>query len=269
MRTSLILFFYCLLPGLLAQPVIGPMMVQSAFPSAITSASVDRLGNFYLSGNGKLIRLDPQGNASKQVDLPVSRGMELLESWNPLRIWNFHEGQPHQAMVLNSALETSADSVRIDPAMAIRPLLIAPAILNSNCWILDMDYSVKYLNLVTNALMLETAPLVAPDQDPGFLFMRAYQNLLFLLTRNKGILVMNMTGQVIRSIPAEGARHFGVLGEDIYFRRGEKLVFVNLYSGDEAAVKLPSLGDFVLANDERLLIASGNRYSVYHFTPPK
>ena len=270
-----------------AQPVIGPLVNEFKTPFEVTHASVDRLGEFYLGGSGKLMRLDTEGRPAHQADLPGLALPGLLECWNPLRIW-YHDvsGAPHRAAIIDHSLSVSPDSVTIDPAVAIRPLMTAPAILNSNCWVLDMDFSVKYLNLTTNTLMLETGPLVDPGTDPEFLFMRAYQNLLFLLTRDRGILVMNMTGKVIRTLPAEGAMHFGVLGEDIYFIRKDDLVFVNLYSGDQTEIKIPAVDrsatgigrdrdvrtrkpvTLVVANDERLLIASGNTVRVYRFTPP-
>lgn len=253
-----------------AQPVIGPQLstVQTSF--SVNSGSVDRLGEFYLTGGGQLMRLDTEGRPASQVLLSDNGSPGLLECWNPLRIWYHDAGRsPHRAAILDHSLTIQKDSVIIDPAIAIKPLLIAPAILNSNCWVLDMDFSVKYLNLTTGTLMLETAPLVDPATDPGFLFMRAYQNLLFLQTRDRGILVMNMTGKVIRTIPTEGTTRIGVLGEDIYFNRKGKLIFMNLYTGDQSEVNLPAEGSIILANDERLLIAEGTTIRIFRFTPPK
>lgn len=253
-----------------AQPVIGPQLSMVQSPFTVNSGSVDRLGEFYLTGGGQLMRLDTAGTPVAQVRLSDAGTAGLLECWNPLRIW-YHDARsrPHHAALLDHALGVQPDSVVIDPAIAIKPILIAPAVLNSNCWVLDMDFSVKYLNLNTNTLMLETAPLVDPSTDPGFLFMRAYQNLLFLHTREHGILVMNMTGKVIRTIPADGTTHLGVLGEDIYFKRKDELIFMNLYTGDQSAATLPSAGTIILANDARLLIADGTTVRVYRFTPPR
>lgn len=287
MRAVLIVLIFGCFFSVAAQPVIGPSVNEFKTPFEITHASVDRLGEFYLGGTGKLMRLDTEGRPAHQADLTGLAVPGLLECWNPLRIW-YHDvnGAPHRAAIIDHSLSVSPDSVTIDPAIAIRPLMTAPAILNSNCWVLDMDFSVKYLNLTTNTLMLETGPLVDPGSDPGFLFMRAYQNLLFLLTRDRGILVMNMTGKVIRTLPAEGAMHFGVLGEDIYFTRKDTLVFVNLYSGEQSEIKIPAVDTthagiehersdrtpgrvtLVLANDERLVIASGTTVRIYRFTPP-
>ena len=269
MRSVFILLFCVLVSTLQAQPQIGALSLKSETNSEITSVSVDRLGNFYLAGSGTLVRLDPEGKPSGKKIYPQREGTNLLECWNPLRIWHYQESFPFRAILLDNTLETLKDSIQIDPAIAIKPLLIAPAVSNNNCWILDMDYSVKYLNLTTSTVMLDSEPLVAPGTNPGFLYMRAYQNLLFLLTREKGILVMNMTGHIIRTIPVNGVSHFGVLGEDIYFRRGKEMVFINLYSGDETKTTLPEVGEFILANDERLLIASGKKYSLYRFSPPK
>ncbi|MFM9074007.1 MAG: hypothetical protein ACKORJ_00285 [Bacteroidota bacterium] len=254
----------------IAQPVIGPQLSNVQIPFTINGGSVDRLGEFYLTGGGQLMRLDTEGRPASQVRLSDTGSRGLLECWNPLRIW-YHDPahSPNRAAILDHSLAIQQDSVVIDPAIAIKPILIAPAILNSNCWVLDMDYSVKYLNLTTNTLMLETAPLVDPGTDPGFLFIRAYQNLLFLQTRDRGILVMNMTGKVIRTIPTDGATHVGVLGEDIYFKRKNNLIFINLYTGDQSETMLPAEGSIILANDERLLIADGAIVRVFRFTPPR
>lgn len=230
--------------------------------------SVDRLGTGYLLGNDRMIKLDENGDP--QTERPISlRETKLVEPWNPLRIWIYQKiNEKHQIQLIDQHLMNAEEPFTPDPSYAIDPLLIAPGTNNFTYWILDADHSLKLINIQTKTVDLDTDP-IKEISGTEITNMRAYQGFLFLLD-SKGIIYMiNRTGKLVRRITTEGARFFGVLGEDIYFHNDSRLLFENIYKESRYEVRLPYSPDHVIATDEQLMLIRGKSMTVFQFQPQK
>lgn len=262
---------YLIISAASAQNFPFQKLREKELPVTPVYHSVDRLGGVLIFGDEKMIRLSPEGvieaerNNSAEFRLNEVR---LTEAWNPLRIWMHLKTQDgNKIHYLDSKLFNAEEPLTIDPSFSVAPLLIAPGSNNYTCWILDIDHSLKMIRMDKSAVEWESEPVASPDGEE-FIHLRFWQNF-FLLTTEKGtILVANRLGKVLKTFQTT-AQQPGVLGEDIYYLSGDRMIFENLYTAARNEIRLPYRPDRVVATDERLLLFRGKKIDVYLFQPPK
>jgi hypothetical protein len=230
----------------------------------ITGASLDRLGELYLVlRNGSIRKYDTLGNFLRETTTPGSQNVTLLEPWNPLRIFVYSK-EKNQITLLDHNLGV-LNVIPVDPAWAIDPVLACPGTLNS-FWVLDRsDLSLKWIDSKTKAVQREM-PLSLPltGKNPDFVFMREYQNLLFLVDRNSGIFIVNTIGKLVNSIAVPGLSYVGFSGEDFYYLQNGKIKFIDLYNEGHQEFDIEP-AQVALATDLRLFVIRGSAVEVRDF----
>ena len=98
-------------------------------------------------------------------------------------------------------------------------------------------------------------------------FMREYQGFLFLQEKGKGIHVFNGMGRWIKSITASNLAYFNFLGEELYYPSRGKLIFTNLFTGEQRETSVSNNFEIALATDERLFLLQKNRIDFFEFRP--
>jgi hypothetical protein len=168
---------------------------------------------------------------------------------------------------MDSKLLNAEEPLTIDPSFSVAPLLIAPGSNNYTCWILDMDHSLKLVRTDKSIVEWESEPIASPDGSE-FIHLRFWQNF-FLLTTEKGtVMVISRLGKALKTFQTTSQQP-GVLGEDIYYLSGDRMIFENLYTTNRNEIRLPYLPDRVAATDERLLLFKEKKLEVYLFEPPR
>lgn len=235
-------------------------------PAEVAHISVDRLGNGYVLGGDRLFKLSTEGEILSERKVGSLAEIKSLDCWNPLRLWLHRvSGEVHVIELLDQKLLNAEEHLRIDPAYAVDPVATAPGILNSNYWILDADNTLKFIQVDKKSVEWESEP-IAPT-TVNFTMIKSYQGFVFLLDSTGLLYMVNRMGKLVRKIDTNGALHFGVLGEDIYFLSKGKIRFENMYRDSSYEVELPTTADHILATDERLMIFRGSRIQVYAFKP--
>jgi len=231
----------------------------------INLISVDRIGNFFLvQKNGKIKKYDPDGKllASASVASPT-----LIEPWYHPAIFIYSRDK-QEYTVFGRNFE-NPKKYSIEPAFAIEPNLVCPT-HDNKLWIFDKaDLSLKKINPLTNEVIQEFAlneTMVNPESN--FTYLREYLNLIFLLDRNSGILILNHLGKVIQQIEIKNARLLFFFGEDLYYLDGNVLKFFDLLTEQQHEVMLPDDTIQAIITDERIItVNSKNRITLYTYTP--
>lgn len=229
----------------------------------LTGVSLDRLGNFFVTGkNGKIIKYDPNGNTLARL---ANSEPTLIEPWYHPTIFIYNRSK-QQYSLFDRNFENQKDYL-IEPSLAIEPHLVCPT-HDNKLWILDKaDWSAKKVNPLTQEVMLE----FEIDQ-PGFtnyIYLREYLNLLILLDGKAGILILNHLGKPIETIPVEKPEALYFYGEDLYYLENNTLKFFNLVTEERHEMSLPPDTQWAVLTDERLLtVSSTRRITLYSFSSP-
>ena len=233
--------------------------------SGITTISVDRLGGFYTISDCGIEQFDSLGNLKKKYPVNGCNPTELLEAWSLMRIYAY-QNYKQQFTVFTSHME-EVDKLDIDASFAVEPRLATPASDLRHYWILDIDNSLKRVSLKLNAVDIETDALKTVDGK--FVYLREYQNLLFLLHEHQGIYVINNLGNLVFIIPAERVNYFSFTGEDLYYLKGDQIQFYNIFTKDTYSVKVLPGFQYAVATDERLILIKDAKAEIFEFAPRK
>jgi len=218
----------------------------------IESVAIDRLGNFFLvSGNGEIKKYDANGKIL--ASLNESKTPTLLEPWFHPRIFIYQE-QNQQCITYDRNFQ-NPDNRQLDPAVAIKPLLACPTNDNKLLVLDGADFSIKKVNPSNNEVTAEFY-IDSAESRPNFIYLREYQNLIFLLDKNSGIVIYNNIGKKVNQLKTD-ANNFGFFGYQLYFLQDDKIVFFDLYT-EKVRLENVGRGKFVLVSDERILLVKEN-----------
>lgn len=232
----------------------------------ILNSSVDRLGNFYfVLSTGVMQKYDPDGNLLNEVKDGVVP-LTLLEPWNPLKVFTY-SNESKLIKYWDHHL-TLLEEKPLEPSFSITPRLVCPANEVHKAWILDAaDYTLKKVNLATNEIEIDAVlPKEWAIDDSNYVFMREYQNRIFLLDKNKGILMLNMLGKLITTIEVKGLEYFNFMGEELCYRENGKILLFDLFTGETRKMAdLPEPGNviFTIITDERLVVGRKGKIIFY------
>ena len=232
-------------------------------PAKVERISVDRLGGFYSVNDCGITKYNPEGKSVGRYNPRGCTPTELVEAWGNARVFAFQKSHP-RFIVFNPEMEI-LDFIAIDPSFAVEPQLATPAPDMSSFWILDIDKSIKKIDGASHTVSFETDTL--KHVLGNFVYMREYQNMLFLLEPNTGILILNKLGQPLSKIEATNISYFSFAGEDLYYLKDNQVFFHDIFSKDTYSISVEPGFKFVVATDERLVLIKNGIAAVFAFTP--
>src|SRR5690606_34179970 len=130
-------------------------------------------------------------------------------------IFVYNRGKQHYN-VLDRNFESST-TYEIDSSWGIEPLLVCPT-HDNRLWVLDQaDWSLKKVLPTNNQVIYEFNLTPEISAQAEFIHLREYLNLVFLLDKNSGIVILNHLGKVIERIAVPGLTGFYFFGDEMYF----------------------------------------------------
>jgi hypothetical protein len=156
----------------------------------------------------------------------------------------------------------------LDSAWAIEPWLVCPT-HDNRLWILDRaDWSLKKIFPASGQVVQEFNLPVEITDKAEFVYLREYLNLIFILDKNAGILVLNHLGQLIERMEVTGLKGFYFFGDEMYFIQNDTLKYFNLLTSQWREHAIPANSTQAVITDERLITLSANRVAtLYKYTP--
>jgi hypothetical protein len=239
-----------------------PKKIKEFRVGKLDNVSVDRLGDlFIIFKNGSIKKYDANGKVL--ASLKKGKIPTLIEPWfHPMIFSYFRDEQKYVYSDHNLQL---VQQEKIDPSIAINPFLICPTNDNKLLILDQADWSIKKFNPKTSKVISEfNIDTIGLSKKPQFTYLREYQNLIFLLDENSGILIFSNLGKKINHIKCK-VRNFGFYGEELFYLLGDKVILFDLYTEAIREAKVEQ-GKFVIITDERIfLIKENNRISFYEF----
>ncbi|MBL7870641.1 MAG: hypothetical protein JNM78_03445 [Cyclobacteriaceae bacterium] len=225
----------------------------------------DRLGNFFLvQKDGKIKKYNPNG---KILASGSEKSLTLIEPWYQPSIFIYVRSK--QKYTISGRNFENKQEFDIEPAFAIEPYLVCPT-HDNKLWILDhADLSLKKVNRLTNEVIHEfevDSTMLSPNNE--FIYLREYLNLIFLLDKNSGILILNHLGKLINKIEVTNLKSFYFYGEDLYYLSDNKLTFFNILTEKQREIQLPVDSQQAILTDERIITLDSNgKVTLYSYSP--
>lgn len=261
MLTSVMTSKQLLLLLLLASPLLASAQKKIATIDIkdVASAYVDRPGDLYiLHTDNKVTKFDTLGMVA--ADMGFEKAPSVFEPRDGSRMFIYFADVKQGAFF---STETSQGFFIYD-YFAMEPML-ATSSGDNQVWIVDKgDWSVKKFDPKGGKIVAEA--LIEKNQFEGDLKItaaREYQNFLFLLEKNTGILIFNGIGKQIKKIEGKDIPYFNFLGEELYYRKGDKLIFYDLFDSSTREETMDPKCLYTLLTDARKYVVYADRIEVW------
>jgi len=225
--------------------------------SDVQSAYVDRPGDVYvLLKNNTLKKYDTLGTLVSEQHFS-----ETPAAFDP------RDGARLFVCLRNTCSffsEETKQEFKIEPHYAIDPQLICSS-GDHNFWILDQsDMSLKRIN-PTQTTVLVDVPIDQKQFSHAvkFTFMREYQNFLFVIERNSGILIFNSLGNQVKKISAPEIEYLNFLGEELYYKVKGNIFLYDLFDASRREIAVEPACKFLLLTDSRKYLIYENKIDVF------
>ena len=241
-----------------------PLPITVTFSADIVWAGVDRPGDlFVVLATGEVQKIDKTGKriGTHKFEAPPT----LLDPLDGVQSF-YYNRRTNQYGNMSYDL-TSVTQYVVDPAFAIQPWLVCPAL--RELWILDSaDFSIKKTAQNSMVISLETALQHLPrKQMTDYTFMREYQNYVFLLDKSAGVHVFSPLGKFVKTMGEPNLSYFSFLGEELYYVSGKDIVLIDLYTNEKRTIPSAADSRFVLFIDDRSYSVGLRSLSISAFKP--
>lgn len=200
--------------------------------------SIDNLGNIYLLRKDVLTKYSPAGDSLFSQSYKLQGAVSDIDAWQALRIILFYREQA-QLLILDNTLSTQAEAVKLDKLGMPFITLISHSLIDNNLWL----YNTEEQNLLRVDKNFKTqintgniAMLVGYGINPTQLVEN--NNYLYMNNPSTGILVFDVFGTYIKTIPIKNASHFQPTEKGILFNRNGKIYYYDALSFEEVALNI-------------------------------
>ncbi len=267
MKLNLYFILVLLSAIVLAKPAIAQGSAQdslkyshSASILSPAAVSTDRSGNvYYLGARRNLVKVDSLGKSSLTYS-PARGGLiTAIDAWNPMKVLLFYEDR-QEIVLLDRFLRPIANTAFSDYDELSGSIKSAALSADDSFWLFnESNFTLSKLDTRLRRTTAETPLNLILDKERfDVRMLREYQNMVYLLDYNTGILVFDNLGNYKRSIPITGISYIGFQGNNLYFVKDGKLNFLDIYTQKKQSITLPATHSCTSA------LISGNR--IYLFT---
>ncbi len=225
--------------------------------------SYDRRGQIYLSDDkGNIYQYSPLGLEQVNFSPPRQGKLSILEAWHTQRIFTFYRDFQYYHLFDRFLVPTPDQRQTIPPAGFIN---IASLSADQQIWLVDdRDFSLKKYNPYSNEFSIVTPlNLMANLENYQFTFIREYQNRLFLVDKNSGILIFDNLGNYEQKIAAGGIDWIAFEKDEIQYLSDNTLILLHLYSLEKRSFILPVKSTKALLINQKGYLVKGNSLKIY------
>ena len=239
-------------------------LVRTVLIDRPINISIDRTGQVYhATYNGVVARYDPMLDKKEDFSPPNPATCNLLEAWQGLRIFTFHR-EMQLFRLINRNLSLHED-YRLQGEVGF--IELATPAFDNNLWLIDItDFTLKKFQLFSNTILSRTPlDLVLSPVNYDILYMKEFQNNIFVSSKTKGILIFDNLGNFVKTYPFKNISHFGFDGEEMYFLSDNHIILINLYTDNQRSISIPAGPNwlFVSLAGEKTYLYTPNSLSLY------
>jgi len=227
----------CLLPAM----VCGQPEITKTFSTLpVTAAAADRRGDFYLAfDNGTLSKYDSTGVELINYSPKRLGTITLIDTWNPLKIFIFYKDY-QSITILDRFLDPTIEYDLSGKSQGF--IRLACPSQDNSFWLIDDSYNgLLKFDPIEQKVRSKLPFNEAVPTDGAVIFMREYQNILFLMLSNGEVVYFDNLGNYLGKISRIAAgQSFGFGTNQVHWAEENAFVAVNLYSGEVDSTSLPA-----------------------------
>lgn len=233
----------------------------------VEQMTVDSQGFLYLTTQrGDIRKISGQGKEMTLFSPNKNGNIATLDIWSRFKVLAFYRNF-QELVILDRFL---GDPARYD----LRDYFDGYAQLvawnfQENIWVIDQtDLTLKLFNIDTGETLVDQQMYIVAGEGGtmDFSAMKEYQNRLYLLEPNTGVLILDNFGNKIDKMQTPGIEQFGFDRDEMYYLLRDSIIFINVYSLETRAIKPPQQGfDNVLKADTTFFFQRPEGLEIYNY----
>jgi len=210
--------------------------------------NVDNLGNLYIVNDNKLIKLDNNGNVLYNYESPIDGDITLADVTNSMKILLFYKDFA-RIKYLDNTLSVKGNYIALQD-LSLDLCSMACSSYQNSVWIFDpISYQLyrinEYLQITQSSgnIIQLTGHTINPT------FMAEYDNALYVSDKDKGIIIFDLYGGYIKTLPFKNINNFQFYDNKLIYNCGDTLKSLDL--------KQNNFSQIVLADKQCLSVKVG------------
>ncbi len=236
---------------------------KSLVASTITS---DKLGNIIATNNDQLTKLNPDGSVYRIYSNKQLGTISSVDASNPLKILLFY--QPFSRILfLDNTLTENGNPIYLDQLELEQATAVCSS-FDNGFWVFNqIDFSLyrynQNLQLTNNTKNINQFL----NQKPMVNFMVEYENRIYLNDSRIGILVFDIFGTYLKTIPIKNINRFQLRNDRIIYSPDS----INYCAFDTRSLKIDTLAipekDVICGSwfENKLFLLKKDSLFAYHF----
>lgn len=255
--------FILLFPSLL--PAQTEYLLLNTIPVEATLVTSDRLGNSYVvNQKQELLRINKKGEVSFKFNNNSLGAITAVDANNALKILVYYADYSTIVTLDNTLSQTGRINLLELGSNQVSAACVA---LDNNIWIYDgVLYRLRKIDGNMNVLMQSEDLNALIGQSVRANFLMEKDNFLYLNDPALGILVFDIYGTYIKTLPLTGLNQFQKIQDRLLFFKEGRLFSYHLLTFTIEEITLP-VADCVNATIEkdRLFVLRKNQLEVYSY----
>jgi len=238
--------------GLSCFPVIGQESESISLNCSLVKAldikadhiSTDYLGQVYIIVDDQLLKYNTNGGLIATYSNKYLGKISMIDASNPLRILVFYQDFG-QLVFLDDMLSLIGDPIVLE-TLGMDQSTLACASVNDGIWLYEpQDFKLIRMdrNLKITGEVYQVNQLAGTIVEPTFLLEK--DNLVYLNNPGKGILVFDIFGAYIKTIPLNIANEFQVIRNTVFYFNNQGFHAYSLSLFNLVRYDIPGSGDKV------------------------
>jgi hypothetical protein len=217
----------------------------NSIPFNNISFTTDNLGNAYVIVENQILQFDSLGKPKANYSEKNLGKLLSIDANNPFKLLLFYPDFA-RVQLLNSKLALQS-SIQLRNLDIVQPVAVCQS-NQDGYWIFDaQDYQLKKIDLNLNKKSESGNLNQLLGYSPVPNFMTESGNNIYVNNPETGILVFDLFGTYIKTIPIAHLKTFQIIGNELLYSSGNKLMKHHLKTLQETEVLLPPHDDLVAA----------------------
>ncbi len=194
-----------------------------------TGVSSDSYGNMFITdAKGNVTKYSSKGDMLLNYSPQTPGEITLIEAWNTIQIFLFY--REYQQIDILDRFMAEQPSINLEHE-DIGFCQMATLASDYNIWIFDnTDFSLKKFDKFKKQILFTTPlSLVLPDSEQEIVFIKEYQNRVYIAEEGGKVLVFDLFGNYLKTIELAGASAYCFSQNELYFVSEGKIKSFHLY----------------------------------------
>ena len=221
---------------------------------SVTAAAIDQKKHIYVADSeGNIVQYDSLGKRLLVYSPDKIGTVTSMATSQTMRLFAFYRDFQEYVMLNRFLDQTSRQKFESEDIGFVRLATLAS---DNNLWVFDEnDISIKKYNPQLNKVIAKVAlDLMFGQKRQEIIYLKEYQNLLYLVDKNSGIWVFDNLGNFKKKMIYSDIQGFTVAGKFMYIIQAQKIKQLSLYDSTQSE-KLVTVGGKPLKIDGQVQVA--------------